>query len=313
MKTDGGRFNPNEKNIYFIAGNAGAFERVMEQTHHMLIAVNEIAGDESRRFLDHVVEDPRKRLFLDSGVFNLAMTYARKHKVSHNDGLSMAPDEIEGFQDLFEKYVKIVQTYKEHLWGYIEIDQGGRDNKIKTRARLEALGLKPIPVYHPFHDGWDYFDHLAQNYDRICFGNVVKATMPERRRLAATAWERHRKYPHLWIHFLGLSPNQWLNAFPMNSGDSSSWLTPIRWPIFYAYTDGAQIAKMSRGYYYQRRTDVDSPRGQDKELKLLAYQARMRMLVWRGHLQKIQGLGAPLYPAHSSKEAFVTTYQEHIS
>ena len=57
----------------------------------------------------------------------------------------------------------------------VEVDQGGRENKIKTRARLEKMGLRPIPVYHPLNDGWDYFDYLAENYDRICMGNVVNA------------------------------------------------------------------------------------------------------------------------------------------
>lgn len=304
IQTGGGRFNPREKNIYFIAGNAGSFEKAWEINHHVLIAVNEIAGEESRNFLEHVALDQRKRLFLDSGVFNLAMTYARKHKVSHNVGLSMAPDDIDGFSDLFEKYVETVKSYAKHLWGYIEIDQGGRDNKIKTRARLEALGLTPIPVYHPFHDGWDYFDYLAERYDRICFGNVVKATMPERRRLVATAWERHRKYPDLWIHFLGLSPNHWLNAFPMNSGDSSTWLSPIRWPSFNVHADGMRAGALGRGYYYQRGTDSESPRGQSKALQFLAYQARMNMLGWRAHLQDMQIVCKmdTLYPTHHPKE-----------
>ena len=62
---------------------------------------------------------------------------------------------------------------------------------------LEQMGLRPIPVYHPFNDGWDYFDYLAERYDRICFGNVVQADRETRKRLVATAWERHRKYPHL--------------------------------------------------------------------------------------------------------------------
>src|SRR5579884_1416889 len=167
IHTGGGTFDPREKNIYFLASNTDRMEWGYPMHDHLLVAVNELEGAESMEFLKRATSDPMKRIFLDSGVFNLAMTFAKKHNVSHDVALSMAPDEIEGFKELFEKYVDLVRTYGKRLWGYIEIDQGGRDNKIKTRAKLEALGLRPIPVYHPFSDGWDYFDYLAERYDRI--------------------------------------------------------------------------------------------------------------------------------------------------
>lgn len=59
-------------------------------------------------------------------------------------------------------YVEIIRKFENDAWGCIEIDQGGRENKIKTRAMLEGMGLRPIPVYHPFLDGWDYFDYLTE-------------------------------------------------------------------------------------------------------------------------------------------------------
>ena len=62
-------------------------------------------------------------------------------------------------------------------------------------GQAESLGLKPIPVYHPLLDGWDYFDELAAQYDRICFGNIVQAPAATRIRLLHTLWERHRRYP----------------------------------------------------------------------------------------------------------------------
>ena len=106
--------------------------------------------------------------------------------------LSMAPEKLDGFDSLFDKYVRIIKEIGEESWGYIEIDQGGKDNKIKTRDRLHKLGFNPIPVYHPLVDGWDYFDYLAERYDRICLGNIVQAQNETRKRLLATMWERKR-------------------------------------------------------------------------------------------------------------------------
>ena len=300
IKTGGGRFQTHEKNVYFIACNIANLLQTFDINNHVLIAINEMnQGDD---FLQKIIENPQKKVFVDSGVFNLAMTYARKHKVSHNIGLSMAPDDIDGFQDLFDKYVALLKRYGEHLWGYIEIDQGGRDNKIKTRTKLEALGLRPIPVYHPFTDGWDYFDELATRYDRICFGNIVKANSSERKRFLATAWERKRAYPNLWIHFLGLTPNQWLNALPISSGDSSSWLSSLRWTRFNSYNDGQRVGDFGRGFRYERGADPQSPRGADAAVKLVGYQSRMEMLAWRRHLQSVQELGISLSPPYHSKE-----------
>lgn len=119
----------------------------------------------------------------------------------------------------------------DRLWGAIELDQGGVEHKPRTRARIEEeFGITPIPVYHPLLDGWDYYDDLASGYDRICFGNLVKASPPLRLRLVHTASERARGYPYLWTHLLGVYPNENVLAMPLRgSCDSSSWLTSERW------------------------------------------------------------------------------------
>ncbi len=300
IRTGGGTFDPHEENVYFIASGDEQLAIAEEVHHHLLIAVNEIESSESLACLDRWTKDNRKRIFLDSGVFNLSMSYARNHNVSMDTALSLDPTEIDGFDKLWEQYVSLVLKYGDKLWGYIEIDQGGRENKIKTRARLEALGLRPTPVYHPLNDGWDYFDYLAERYDRICFGNIVKANASTRQRLIATAWERHRKYPNLWIHFLGLTPNQWLNAMPLNSGDSSSWLHPIRWTVYPSSCDGQQFSEMGRGYRYLLQKDggeTHAENGSAKAIKLCGYKSRMDMLTWRRHMNDLISLGFEKYPA----------------
>ena len=171
------------------------------------------------------------------------------------------------------------------VWGYIELDQGGRENKIITRQKLERTGCRPMPVYHPLNDGWEYFDYLAERYDRICFGNIVQADRPTRLRLIHTAWERKKKYPKLWIHLLGMTANQWLLALPINSCDSSSWISSLRWGTLNAPAANAPFSNMASEYIYRRDVPTDHPGGWDKANALCAYHAHFRQEVWRSALR----------------------------
>ena len=221
QKTDGS-WSDAERNVYFLACNADQVDDILVPGglihDFLLMAVNEI-NESAEQVLENSYQLGAK-WFIDSGIFNLTNEHMRAHGITMDAALGLAPEEIDGFDELFARYVDILSRWKDRCWGYIELDQGGRENKIRTRARLEKLGFNPIPVYHPFNDGWDYFDYLAERYDRICVGNVVQAQSPVRKRLLATMWERKQKYPKLWIHLLGLTPNQFLNAYPIDSGDS---------------------------------------------------------------------------------------------
>lgn len=226
--TTGGTFDPDAPHAYFLAGNLAS---LIDNPHpNVLVAVNEVRGARELEDLDRLL-DSGKRVMIDSGIFNLAMSHARAHDVSMDVALSLAPEEIDGFPELWEDYGRVVQHCGERLWGAVELDQGGVANKPRTRKRIEdEFGIVPMPVYHPFLDGWDYYDDLAKGYDRLCFGNIVKASPPVRLRLAYTAAERSKAYPYLWTHLLGMTPNQNLLAMPYRgSCDSSSWLAAVRW------------------------------------------------------------------------------------
>ena len=287
----GGRWDPEEQMVYFIASNVSTMTKIIHVNPKILIAVNELG---SQGDLNQVIEwaENGKNVFIDSGVFNLTNEHARKHDVRMDEALSLAPEEIDGFDDLFKNYCRVVESLKETCWGYIEIDQGGRDNKIRTRARLESLGFRPIPVYHPLNDGWDYFDELAEKYDRICFGNVVQADRATRKRLLATAWERRRKYPDLWIHLLGYTANEALNAFPINSCDSSTWLAGVRWPeAFVTRAALKSVAHLGVEFAYDFDVDKDDPGGWSQGLQLGAYEASMLTYQWRAIEREYRALG----------------------
>lgn len=302
--TGGGAFNPDDRHVYFLAGGSADVEIASEKHPYVLVAVNEVRSPAAMERLDRIVENGAK-LFLDSGIFNLTNEHKRAHPgMSMDEALGLAPEEIDGFVDLFDRYVDLVNRYGDVLWGYIELDQGGRDNKRRTRERLHDLGLSPIPVYHPFNDGWDYYDELAESYDRICFGNVVQANRHERKRLVATAWERHRRYPELWTHLLGLTPSEWLLAMPVDSADSSTWLAGVR------FTHGQRevsalkaMGDLEPQFRYQIGTDAESPTGHHRARRVSAVSASMLQRQWRDHLSRLDdSLGLPVYPPLGKSE-----------
>jgi hypothetical protein len=242
IKTAGKQFDPDAGQLYFIASGPEQLLKVSHVNRHFLCSVNEIKTDGDVDTLRQLMANGAK-LFIDSGVYNLTMEHARAYDCGMNEALSLAPDEIDGFDALFKRYVEVCGSVGADSWGYIEIDQGGRQNKMKIRARLEKLGLRPVPVYHPINDGWDYFDYLAKRYDRICVGNLVHAEIAERLRLIHTLYMRRQKYPYLWVHLLGVTPNELLHSCPLSSCDSSTWLSAIRW----GFSDEVAMGKRCGG------------------------------------------------------------------
>ena len=295
IRTGGGTFNPAETFIYFLAANTSRQQHAVRYHRYNLIAVNEIGGGEDVRTMEKWLTEGN-RVFIDSGIYNLTMEHARKHGCSMNDALALSPQQIDGFDELLEKYLHIVRTYQDRCWGYIELDQGGRENKIRTRTMLEGMGLRPIPVYHPLNDGWDYFDYLAERYDRICFGNIVRADARTRRRIVLTAWQRHRRYPHLWIHLLGLTPNEMLYALPINSGDSSTWLGVLRWNGYLERTMGKSFGPMERNFMYLL-ADTGWERGDRKAVAMSAYGAILGQQNWHHYMARLSDVGVDYLPS----------------
>lgn len=280
MKHTGGAWDRRDTNIYFIASTVDVLAVGARRHQYLLVAVNEISTKKHIETIKGWLANGKK-VFIDSGVYNLVNVHAREHNLTMDQALALSPEKINGFSELYDRYCKLIHEIGERAWGYIEIDIGGKDNKRKTRAKLEARGLKPIPVYHPLNDGWDYFDELASQYDRICFGNIVHAEQATRKRLLATAWERRRQYPHIWIHLLGMTPNEWLNAFPIDSLDSSSWLRLVRWNDSYRTSVMMKsFTRVPRNLTYLRDSEPQGQNGWHKNWEIGAFDAHMVVTNW---------------------------------
>ena len=271
--TGGGTFDRAEQPVYFLASNPEQLMTVRHITDHLLVAVNELKSPAAQAEFDKML-DTGAKVFLDSGIFNLTNVHARKHNVPMDKALALAPDEIEGFNELWDRYCDLITRFADRVWGFIELDQGGAINKRKTRARIEKeTGLIPVPVYHPLNDGWDYFDELCQQYDRICFGNVVQADQFTRKRLIQTAYERQRtSHKDVWIHFLGFTPNEWVHSAPYyGSCDSSSWLVNVRWASAHRSQGGMKrIGRFVYGMRYKYGSEHEDADGYIKALLFAA-------------------------------------------
>lgn len=300
IATGGGAFDRDERPVFFVAGApAGAPRR------YHLAAVNEARSDSEARNIIEVPMDRGSQVLLDSGIFNLTNQHKRATGCSMDEALGLAPEDINGFGELYDRYVELVGRYEPRLWGYIELDQGGREHKRRTRARLHDLGLNPIPVYHPLNDGWDYFDELAEGYDRICFGNIVQASPPVRIRLLHTMWERRRRYPHLWVHVLGLTADTLSLALPADSCDSSTWAGALRWGralIDSAYMNRGAVGPLPRGFVYNRDVDYHADGGWLQSAILYAAEFDRLTDVWRDLLRRRADLGFDPWPAADDNE-----------
>ena len=272
--TSGGKWDPTSANLTFLAGNME--DHRIAGNDCTLIAVNEIR-DKHYPVLDQWCDD--RRILLDSGIFALTMTHGRNHGMHFFEALTLAPEEVEGFQELFDRYCDIATRFSDRLWGAIELDQGGRVNKPRMRARIvKETGIVPIPVYHPLGDGWAYYDEIAAGHDRICFANLSKASAPVRLRLMFTAAERARQYPHLWTHLLGLTPSPAMLSMPMRgSCDSSAWLSAVRWSDSWkSWAMLDRITTFPTGMTYLRGSDSDGDTGHRRAKALIAAQARFQ-------------------------------------
>jgi hypothetical protein len=88
MIATAGRWDPSEKNVYFIASGIDTLLQGAKCHSHLLCAVNEIRNDEHVLQLAKWVEDG-KRLFIDSGVFWLTNEHATRSW--HTTRVAFAP------------------------------------------------------------------------------------------------------------------------------------------------------------------------------------------------------------------------------
>jgi hypothetical protein len=246
----------------------------------------------------HQILDTGAQVLLDSGVFELASRHKKAHVLDLYTTLALPPEQLDGWEPLWDRYLRVVKGCAERLWGYVELDQGGRDRKRATRARLHAEGLAPIPVYHPLSDGIEYFSELAEGQDRVCAANLVQTPWRKRRPLLATLAQLRVQHPSTWVHLLGLTPDQYLYALDAcDSADSSKWHSNIRFAEGYReIVAGANVAMLPVDFKpvlgnRKASPSYDPTRARIKAIHMSAVGAAARQRNWRHHTRRLAELG----------------------
>jgi len=293
----GGSWDPADRPIYFIAG---AEHDVIEGSAlhpYVLLALNELPIRDPVGRLDSLL-DTGAKVLLDSGVFWLAQRHKKAHDLDLYTTLALPPEQLDGWEELWPLYLKVVKACESRLWGYVELDQGGRDRKRDTRQRLHAEGLAPIPVYHPLSDGIEYFSELAEGQDRVCAANLVQTPWRKRRPMLATLAQLRVRHPGLWVHLLGLTPDQFLYALDAcDSADSSTWLRNLRFSEGYReLAAGTTVAMLPVDFkpVLGRRIGThgyDPTCARRTGALMSAVGAAARQRNWRNHTRRLAELG----------------------
>ena len=297
IQTGGGKFDPDEPFVFFMAASASVFQMVeVGRYEHLLVPIGKTG---EQRQLESLLDG---KIFLDSGIFSLAAAHARKHGMLVNEAFTLAPDQVDGFDALLSRYIDLARKLGPRLWGYVELDLGGADNKRRMRRYLEDQGLRPIPVYHPLADGWDYLDELLDEYDRVCISNLARSSQEARKQILLMVWERVRRHHNKpWIHLLGLSASQILLSLPFNSCDSASLAYSLQ------YGSDMQMGRAmmgnfsqlgDKGYSYDQSVPSDEERGTPKAGKIVSLLALSELRCWRRIWDDLEtAIGPmPLYP-----------------
>jgi hypothetical protein len=258
-KTGGGTFDPDLHGLHFFATGLQWHLRVSAAGHKSyLVAVNHISeGKKGNDELELLLTIPNVRVFLDSGIFTLCADHARKNDLQLEEVFGYQPEQLTGYEKLRDRYLDLIQKYSDRLWGYVELDMGGTETKQRVRGQMEAQGIRPIPVFHPMHDSWEYYEQLITEYDRICVGNIVNAS-PKTRAMVLTeaAMRKRRINSECFIHILGSSAGGLITSLRFESCDSSSWNSRLRFPVLNNVHLDGNTSGLPSWFLYEQNGDA---------------------------------------------------------
>lgn len=177
---------------------------------------------EIQTFNGHTLPTFGRPFFLDSGAFT---AYSRGKIIT------------------VEEYGGYLQRYHEQIDIYANLDaiprspserdrQIGAEQTLANQQALEAMGLKPIPVFH-MGEPWEYLVEYLKNYEYICLGGLVSVGKLDS--YLDEVWGRFlvdgAGRPTHKIHGFGLTSLRHLSSYPWWSVDSSTWLVHAKYGI----------------------------------------------------------------------------------
>jgi len=145
-------------------------------------------------------------LFLDSGAFS-----------AKSQGLSIDID----------AYIAFIKEHEHLLTVYANLDVIGNPiASARNLKKMEAAGLKPLPVFHHGSDPDEFLVPLLEKYDYICLGGLVKTSdlVLYLDRIWSNYLVDSTGLPKVKVHAFGMTSLPLMLRYPWYSVDSTSWV-----------------------------------------------------------------------------------------
>lgn len=205
--------------LIYLAGHSATKATEQVRINHESHLTTFADKQEVSKLFDTVINDSLlPRILIDSGAFT---AYTTGKVITVREYGSWALD----FKRKWERKVKSLY--------FFNLDVIGSQEKSDYNLhRLEAMGLKPIPIF-TFNADIKHLIYYLENYDYIGFGGLVS-----RGSISVIKWldycykEVNKYYRENGVlrktHLLGVTKQEILERYPLYSCDSSGWVACLR-------------------------------------------------------------------------------------
>lgn len=226
------------------------FEPVRDRELCFLFSFHYFKDMDISRYVDSMAVRPS--LFVDSGGFS-----------AHTQGVSVSMTD----------YARWIRRHQRVIQHYANLDVIG--DPVQTRInqrKMEAMGLRPLPVVHTGTDPSEIGRYADDGYRYICLGGMVPFA-----RGVSSSIRRGESHPLLdWVdacfrvavdrgvalHGFGATTWEFVKRYPWRSVDSSSWASGYRFgtvAVFERSTgDWVRVKMRDRSSILSNRSLIDS-------------------------------------------------------
>lgn len=136
---------------------------------------------------------------------------------------------------VLQEYADWLFRWKHLLHAYSNLDViGDAEATLSNQHKMEALGLKPLPVFH-VNEPWHYLERYLAEYDYIALGGLVPHAFHSAALMPWLVKAFGMLAPGQGYHGFGVSGWTVLKSLPWKSVDSTSWSIGYRYgrvPLF---------------------------------------------------------------------------------
>lgn len=139
-----------------------------------------------------------------------------------------------------DDYIAWLHQVQDYFSWYVNLDMHGEEEiSRKNQQRMEAAGLKPVPVWHLDFDR-DYLHECCERYPLVGIGGFAAVGQPQKTvyKLFAYAHKVAQQYGAV-LHLFGSTNLYQLTSWPWYSCDSTSWMNGNKYGLIRWWDQGA--------------------------------------------------------------------------